>query len=160
MMMACVAMLLAAAACRPVEESADEPMTQTEAEQALVEAQLSQEGEALTSGVIEISTNFTIGGAIEEAAENLRSFAQSQIPCSTVTRAEGQVTIDGDYAYLGYMYGPEGTSIVDISDPRNPRLVTTIMLQNKQSHSPQGAGGGRCHGGQQRRAPGHRSALR
>ncbi len=47
----------------------------------------------------------------------------------------GQVTIDGNYAYLGYMYGPEGTSIVDISDPRNPQLITTIMLQNKQSHS-------------------------
>lgn len=47
----------------------------------------------------------------------------------------GQVTIDGNYAYLGYMYGPEGTSIVDISDPRDPKMLTTIMLENKQSHS-------------------------
>ncbi len=47
----------------------------------------------------------------------------------------GQITLDGDYAYLGYMYGPEGTSIVDISDPRKPKLLSTLMLDNPQTHS-------------------------
>ncbi len=47
----------------------------------------------------------------------------------------GQVTIDGHYAYLGYMYGPEGTSILDISDPRKPKVLSTIMLQAEGSHS-------------------------
>lgn len=47
----------------------------------------------------------------------------------------GQVTIDGNYAYLGYMYGPEGTSIVDISDPRDPKVVWTCMHENPQTHS-------------------------
>jgi hypothetical protein len=47
----------------------------------------------------------------------------------------GQVTIDGNYAYLGYMYGPEGTSILDISDPRNPRMLTTLSHDNPQTHS-------------------------
>lgn len=55
--------------------------------------------------------------------------------CRMELGGAGQITIDGNYAYLGYMYGPEGTSIVDISDPRNPKMVTTIMLENKQSHS-------------------------
>lgn len=47
----------------------------------------------------------------------------------------GQITIDGDYAYLGYMYGPEGTSILDISDPRKPKVLSTLMLDNPQTHS-------------------------
>jgi hypothetical protein len=55
--------------------------------------------------------------------------------CRMGLSGAGQVTIQGNYAYLGYMYGPEGTSILDISDPRDPKLLTTIMLENKRSHS-------------------------
>ena len=47
----------------------------------------------------------------------------------------GQVTIDGDYAYIGYMNGPQGTSILDISDPRKPKVLSTIMLEAPGSHS-------------------------
>ena len=47
----------------------------------------------------------------------------------------GQITIADDYAYLGYMYGPEGTSILDISDPRNPKMLSTLMMDNPQAHS-------------------------
>jgi len=47
----------------------------------------------------------------------------------------GQITIEGNYAYLGYMYGPEGTSILDIADPRDPKVLSTLMLDNPQSHS-------------------------
>ncbi len=47
----------------------------------------------------------------------------------------GQITIEGNYAYLGYMYGPEGTSILDISDPRNPKMLSTLMHDNPQTHS-------------------------
>ena len=47
----------------------------------------------------------------------------------------GQVTIEGNYAYVGYMYGPEGTSILDISDPRDPKVIWTTKLDNPQAHS-------------------------
>ena len=47
----------------------------------------------------------------------------------------GQVTVDGNYAYLGYMYGPEGTTILDITDPMKPKHLSTLMLDNPQSHS-------------------------
>ncbi len=47
----------------------------------------------------------------------------------------GQVTIDGDYAYIGYMYGPEGTSILDIADPRKPKVIWTTGLTDPQTHS-------------------------
>ncbi|HEY3845924.1 MAG TPA: hypothetical protein VGL95_02280 [Acetobacteraceae bacterium] len=35
----------------------------------------------------------------------------------------GQVVVEGDYAYLGHMDPPHGTSVVDVSDPRHPRIV-------------------------------------
>jgi hypothetical protein len=47
----------------------------------------------------------------------------------------GQVTIRGHYAYLGYMYGPEGTSILDISDPLKPEVLSTINVNAPSSHS-------------------------
>jgi hypothetical protein len=47
----------------------------------------------------------------------------------------GQVTIDGDYAYIGYMYGPDGTSILDISDPRNPRTPTSSSIRTRSAWS-------------------------
>lgn len=40
----------------------------------------------------------------------------------------GQVWIDGNYLYVGHMRPPAGTSIVDISDPRNPRTVAHIEI--------------------------------
>jgi hypothetical protein len=40
----------------------------------------------------------------------------------------GQVTVQGNYAYLGHMAPPHGTSIVDVSDPTKPKLVTTLEI--------------------------------
>src|SRR6478752_3418100 len=49
----------------------------------------------------------------------------------------GQVTIAGNYAYVGHIPNKQnlGTSIVDISDPKNPRLVTIVTLDDPASHS-------------------------
>lgn len=55
--------------------------------------------------------------------------------CRLDIKGAGQVTIHGDYAYLGYQYRPDGTSIVDISNPRKPKMLSTIMLDEKQVHS-------------------------
>lgn len=38
----------------------------------------------------------------------------------------GQVWVDGNILYIGHMRPPSGTTIVDISDPRNPRKLATI----------------------------------
>lgn len=38
----------------------------------------------------------------------------------------GQVWIDGDTLYVGHMSAPHGTSIVDVADPRHPRVVASI----------------------------------
>jgi hypothetical protein len=47
----------------------------------------------------------------------------------------GQIVVQGNYAYIGHMDAPHGTSIVDISDPKKPRLVSKIDLPNLESHT-------------------------
>lgn len=69
-------------------------LTTTEAKEAVSRSVSSAKAEALTTEVVEITTEFTLGEAVEEAAENLRSFLESQIPCSTVTRDGAEVTLD------------------------------------------------------------------
>ena len=38
----------------------------------------------------------------------------------------GQIEVHGNYCYVGHMDPPHGTSILDISDPKNPKVVATI----------------------------------
>jgi len=49
----------------------------------------------------------------------------------------GQVTVRGSYAFVGHIPNSDhlGTSIIDIADPRKPRLVATITLDDHESHS-------------------------
>jgi hypothetical protein len=49
----------------------------------------------------------------------------------------GQVTISDGHAFVGHLPNRDrlGTSILDISDPRNPRLVAAVTLDDPQSHS-------------------------
>jgi hypothetical protein len=46
----------------------------------------------------------------------------------------GQVYVEGGYAYLGHLTNAEklGTGILDISDPRKPRVVGDIMVVNSE----------------------------
>ena len=49
----------------------------------------------------------------------------------------GQVSVAGKYAYVGHITNKErlGTSILDVSDPRKPRLLSQIHLEQPDSHS-------------------------
>jgi len=62
---------------------------------------------------------------------NVKRLARLELP------GAGQVTVEGSYAYVGHITNKErlGTSIVDVSDPRNPRLLTQLFLQEEDSHS-------------------------
>lgn len=40
----------------------------------------------------------------------------------------GQVVVRGGHAYIGHMKAPLGTSIVDVSDPKHPHLVSTTEI--------------------------------
>ncbi|MGB6349613.1 MAG: RNA polymerase subunit sigma-70 [Pseudolabrys sp.] len=64
-------------------------------------------------------------------ARNVRRIGHLNLP------GAGQVTVAGDYAYVGHIPNKDnlGTSIVDISDPKNPRVVAAVTLDDPSSHS-------------------------
>src|SRR4249919_795761 len=64
-------------------------------------------------------------------AKNVRRIAHLNL------MGAGQVTVAGNYAYIGHITNREGlgTTILDVSDPANPRVVSTIMLDDPNSHS-------------------------
>ena len=47
----------------------------------------------------------------------------------------GQVVVKGDVAYIGNMRAPEGTLIVDVSDPKHPKELARLeMAVGTHSH--------------------------
>jgi hypothetical protein len=68
-------------------------------------------------------------GTAPRASSNIRQLCRMEIP------GGGQVVIDGRYAFVGYQHQPEGTSILDISDPRKPKILSTVMTPNPNTHS-------------------------
>lgn len=40
----------------------------------------------------------------------------------------GQVVVDGKVAYIAHMSAPDGTSLVDVSDPRHPRALARLEV--------------------------------
>ena len=65
------------------------------------------------------------------ASRNITHLAQMELP------GAGQVYVEGNYAYIGHLTNKDrlGTSILDISDPRKPRIVSQILLDDPNSHS-------------------------
>src|SRR3977135_3769293 len=49
----------------------------------------------------------------------------------------GQVPVAGSHAYVGHIPNQDhlGTSIIDISEPSQPRVVATVTLDDHESHS-------------------------
>ena len=49
----------------------------------------------------------------------------------------GQVRLVGTMAYIGHIPNRErlGTSIVDVSDPRDPKVISQVFLDDDESHS-------------------------
>jgi hypothetical protein len=99
----CLGMSVGAGACF------EQGLTREEANEAVTSSNLAGEAQALTYDVIDVSTHFTIGQAVDQAAQELRTFAASQIPCSTVSVAQATVTIDfgtlqDDCKYRGHSY--------------------------------------------------------
>jgi len=62
-------------------------------------------------------------------ARNIKRVGHLDIP------GGGQVVVDGHHAFIGHMAPPHGTSIVDVSDPKNPKLTASIELADGYSHS-------------------------
>jgi hypothetical protein len=69
---------------------------------------------------------------------------QAPVLASNVTRIShfdlpgaGQVYVAGKYAYVGHITNKEGlgTSILDVSDPKNPKLLSQVPVGDPDSHS-------------------------
>ncbi len=68
------------------------------------------------------------GGAL---ARHVRRLAHLDLP------GAGQVTVSGDHCYIGHIPQKDGlgTTIVNVADPRHPKVVSTITLDDPDSHS-------------------------
>ncbi len=62
-------------------------------------------------------------------ARNLRRLAHIDLP------GGGQVVVQDGYAYVGHMKPPYGTTILDVRDPKNPRVAAEIRLDDDTSHT-------------------------
>ena len=98
-------------ACQPAE------MTGAEVLEALAEVGASARGEQATTEPIELSTDFTIGAALDAAADELAAFWESQEPCTDVTWSGTEVTVDyggldDTCTYNGNTFG--GIAFIDI----------------------------------------------
>jgi hypothetical protein len=108
---ALILVAVAAAACN------QEALTHEEAVDAVTEASLDSQASNVTAAPIELSTNFTIGSAVEQAAADLRAFLVAELPCASVSVQGATVTTQwgaagGSCTYDGLTYS--GTSSVTI----------------------------------------------
>ena len=71
----------------------------------------------------------TDAGASPQASSNIRHLSRMELP------GGGQITIHGHHAYVGHQNGPEGTTILDISDPREPKILSRLMTPNFVTHT-------------------------
>lgn len=62
-------------------------------------------------------------------ARNIRRVAHLDLP------GGGQVVVQDGYAYIGHMKPPYGTTILDVRDPKNPRIAAEIRLDDDFSHT-------------------------
>ena len=47
----------------------------------------------------------------------------------------GQVFAHGNFAFVGHMKPPHGTTVIDISNPRKPKIVAELPLETMRSHT-------------------------
>lgn len=117
---------------------ANEAMTTAEAGQAIEEAGIEAQASQAVNTTIEISTNFTIGQAVEKAAEELKAFYESQLPCAEVTLANHTLTVEygvkpGNCTYKGQTY--TGTHTISVSKDDQGEVIvehTWDKLQNQR----------------------------
>ncbi|MBV1861438.1 MAG: hypothetical protein KUG77_23665 [Nannocystaceae bacterium] len=94
-----------------------EGATGAEIREAMDEIVLTGQAGALENGVVEITTSFTLGEGVETILEEVRSFAQSQVACSTIESPKpGTLVIDfGELGDLCQYRGKTYAGVVTVS---------------------------------------------
>jgi hypothetical protein len=95
-----------------------ETLTAAEAQESLQQASAASQAENFAAAGVDLSTHFTIGHGLEQAAEELRTFASAELPCADVSLSQSTLTIEygvnpGSCVYRGHRFS--GTSSVTIT---------------------------------------------
>ena len=69
------------------------------------------------------------GTAPVGVSKNIKQIGRMDFP------GGGSVVVENGYAYVGHMDPPHGTSIIDVKDPKNPKVVAHIWKSPKGLHS-------------------------
>lgn len=72
---------------------AQENLTTSEALIVVDESATASQASSLAEGTIEIATSFTLGGAVANAAQEIKGFIATELPCATVTVADATLTV-------------------------------------------------------------------
>lgn len=96
-------------------------LTREEAKEAVEEAQLFSEAATLIGNTVEITENFTIGGAVSDAAANLGEFYASQLPCAETTLAANTLLVEygvngDDCTHKGMTFSGTHEVTISLSD--------------------------------------------
>jgi len=113
-------------ACPKNRDRVDEGLARQEAELALEEARAASEAEALLAANVEIFTNFTLGSAVRDAADELGRFIRTQLPCVEVTLEASTLTVEygvnpGSCEYRGQKFS--GSSSVTVERNSDDEVV-------------------------------------
>ena len=100
------------------------PLTREEVAASLEEAELFSQAATLIGNTVDLSSGFTIGGAVEDSMENLREFYESQLPCAEVTLEDGTLAVE---------YGATGTSCIHKGMAFTGRHEVTVSVVSAKS---------------------------
>jgi len=108
------------------KDKSGEPLTHAEAQSALEESQASSAADALTAANIEVSTSFTLGSGLAQAATEISAAIQSQLPCADVTLADATLTVEwgvnpGNCSYRGHTF--TGESSISVQKNENDEVL-------------------------------------
>ena len=93
-------------------------LTAAEAQESLQQASAASGAENLAAASVELSSSFTIGGGLEQAAAELKAFVSSQLPCADVSLSQATLSIEygvnpGNCVFHGHTFS--GSSTVTVS---------------------------------------------
>lgn len=112
---ALLSLLAIAAGCRVSH------LTSEQARETLDESSIASQAEALTAVSVELSADFTIGEAVEDAAQQIRSFVESQLPCAAIALERATLSIEygargGNCTYRGHTFSGTHTISIESND--------------------------------------------
>ena len=70
-----------------------------------------------------------IDGKHQDISQNVKRISHLDLS------GAGQIDVQGNYAYIGHMDPPHGTSILDISNLTQPKIISQILLEDDYSHT-------------------------